>query len=78
MMMLNGMKIIESPLIAEVPRLQLSHGFNDCTPKFKAEMNNWLRQKFGTYMPTYIIGGHTIMMHPSHLALLKLEIGEKK
>jgi hypothetical protein len=36
-----------------------------------ADMNNWLHEKFGTYMPTYIIGGNTIAMHPKHIAILK-------
>jgi hypothetical protein len=68
---LHGMKVMESPLIQEVPRLQLSRGFNDCSPEFKQHMNDWLREKFGTYLPTYMIGGHTIVMHPRHVAMLK-------
>jgi hypothetical protein len=67
-----GMNIVESSFITEVPRLQLS--YNYCgTEEFKAEMNEWLKQKFGTYMPVYIIGGNAIAMHPNNVALLKMQ-----
>lgn len=75
MQTLYGMKVIESPLITEVPKLQLSHDFNACSPGFKAEMNTWLRQRFGTYFPAYVIGGHTIVLHPKHAAMLRLQAG---
>ena len=75
---LHGMKVMESPYIQEVPRLQLSHDFNDCSPEFKQHMNDWLREKFGTYLPTYIIAGHTIVMHPRHIAMLKESTREPK
>jgi hypothetical protein len=78
MIFLNGMKVIESPYIQEVQRIQLSHAFNDCSIEFKQHMNNWLREKFGTYMPTYIIGGNTIAMHPKHIAILKQSTMEPK
>ena len=73
MQTLLGMKVIKSPLITEVPRLQLSHDFNACSPEFKEEMNAWLRQRFGTYMPVYVIGGNIIAMHPKNVAMLRMQ-----
>ena len=67
----NGMKIVVSQYIVPVPKLQLSIDFNECSPEFKADMNAWLLEKFGTYLPTYVIGNHTIVMHPKHLEQLK-------
>lgn len=67
----NGMKVVEASNIQEVARVQLPDDFDDCSPKCKQRINNWLREKFGTYLPTYIIGGHTIVMHPTHVAMLK-------
>jgi len=69
----NGMKIVESPLIMEVPKLQLSHGFNACSDAMKKHMNDWLLENFGTYLPCYVIGGDTIAMHPKHVAMLRLQ-----
>lgn len=68
---LYGVNVVESPIIQEIPRLQLSHDFNDCSPEFKRYMNDWLREKFGTYLPTYVIGGHTIVVHPKNAGRLK-------
>lgn len=75
-MRINGMNIIASPLITEVPRIQLSHDFNVCSPEFKVEFNQWLKEHFGTYLPVYVISGNTIAMHPKQVALLKLEVTE--
>jgi hypothetical protein len=73
MQTLYGMKVIESPLITEVPKLQLSHDFNACSEGMKKHMNDWLREKFGTYLPCYVLGVDTIAMHPKHTAMLKLQ-----
>lgn len=78
MTLLGYIKVVEDPNITEVPRLQLSHNFNACSPEFKAEMNAWLLEKFGTYMPTYMIGGHTLVGHPKHIAMLKQQVGGMK
>ena len=72
-----GMKIIESPLIQPIPRLQLSHNFNACSDRFTADMNAWLKERFGTYMPTYVIGGSTLVVSPEHMSMLR-NIGETK
>ena len=71
----NGMKIVESPLISEVPKLQLSHDFTACSDAMKKHMNDWLRETFGTYLPCYVIGGDTIAMHPRHAAMLRAQSG---
>lgn len=71
---INGINIIESPHIPEVPNLQLSHNFTACSAAMKNHMNAWLREKFGTYFPTYMIGGNTIVMHPKHAAMLRASV----
>lgn len=68
---LFGMKIVSHSLIPPVPKIQLSRSFNACSPEFKAEMNAWLLDTFGTYIPTYIIGGNTIVCDPRIVAKLK-------
>ena len=70
---LFGMKIVESPLIAEVPKLQLSHDFNACSDAMKKHMNDWLLERFGTFLPCYVIGSDTFVVHPSHAAILRLK-----
>ena len=74
MLFFNGMRVVESPHIAEVPRLQLSQNFTACSDKMKREMNAWLLEKFGTYLPVYVIGSDTIVMHPEHAAMLRKEL----
>lgn len=68
---LKGMRIVESPIIQEVPKLQLSANFTACSEAVKSSMNNWLRERFGTYMPAYVIGRDTVVMHPTHAAMLR-------
>ena len=67
----NGMKIVESPFIQETPKLQLRSDFTACSDEVKHQMNAWLLERFGTYMPCYVIGGHTMVMHPTHAAMLR-------
>lgn len=72
MNMFNGMKVVQSSIIQEVPKIQLRSDFDACSEKAKREMNNWLRERFGTYLPCYVIGGNTIVMHPKHAAKLRI------
>lgn len=72
-MMFECMKIIESPFITAVPKIQLSPDFTACSDAMKQNMNNWLRDTFGTYLPCYVIGGDAIVMHPKHVAMLRIE-----
>ena len=68
---LNGMKVFSSAFIQEVPKLQLSSDFHACSGEMKQSMNTWLRERFGTYLPCYVIG-ESIFMHPKHFAELKI------
>lgn len=70
-MILHGMKVVESTLVREVPRLQLRQEFNACSEGVKGEMNRWLRDRFGTYLPVYVVGGDTVLMHPISAAALR-------
>ena len=70
----NGVKIIESSLINEVPKLQLRHDFTACSDDFKRHMNDWLHKRFGTYMPYYLIGSNTVLMSKKHAAMLRQSV----
>jgi len=68
---LFGMKLMTSALVKPVPVLQLSPDFNACTDTFKAEMNRWLLEMFGTKEVGYVIGKDSLVM--SHAMLLKIK-----
>jgi hypothetical protein len=70
MQTLYGMKVVESPLVTEVPNLQLSPGFDVCSDTMRDHMNNWLLAMFGSHMPCYVFQD-TIVMHPRHAAMLR-------
>lgn len=66
----SGISIIESPFVQPVPRLQLSHDFDACSPESKASFNRWLLERFGTKDVAYVIGGK-VFVNPKHAALIK-------
>lgn len=74
MMNFCGMEIVASSLIQEVPKLQLSANFTACSDAMRASMNSWLRERFGTYMPAYMIGRNTVVMHPKHVAMIRASV----
>lgn len=76
MMLIGGMRVVESDLIQPVPRLQLSHDFNACSDEMKRHMNSWLLEKFGTYTPGYILFDNTLVIHPEYAAILRRQIDE--
>jgi hypothetical protein len=65
------MKVIESSLLKPIPKIQLSHSFNDCSPECKADMNAWLLEMFGTYTPCYIIGKDTLIISTEQMEKLR-------
>lgn len=73
MEVLTGMKIVESPYITEVPKLQLSYDFTACSDVARQVFNSWLRETFGTYLPCYVLDGNTVVMHPRHVAALRVQ-----
>lgn len=70
----NGIKICVNPHIRAVPKLQLRSDFTACSDAMRNHMNNWLIQRFGTYIPTYVIGGETVYVHPKNLAILRASV----
>ena len=71
---LFGMKVMTSALVRPVPVLQLSPDFNACTDTFKAEINQWLLEMFGTQEVMYMIGKDTLVLNQSMLAKIKQSI----
>lgn len=74
---LLGMKVMTSALVKPVPVLQLSYDFNACTDKFKAEMNEWLLEMFGTKDVMYVVGKDTLILNPNMLNKIKQAIPYK-
>lgn len=53
----GGVRVIESPLISPVPKIQISPQFQWCTPEFRAEYDKWLLDRFGTKQVAYMFSG---------------------
>ena len=70
MQFLSGIRVIESPLVQPVPKIQLSHDFNACSPEFKATFNRWLLDRFGTKEVVFVTSD-AIFMSPKHAAMLR-------
>ena len=75
---LLGLNIIESPHVQPVPVLQLRPQFVWCSDEFRAEMNAWLLEMFGTKEVMYVFDGRAlglnssgIFMNPKHIAMIK-------
>ena len=68
---LFGVKIVTSNLVKPVPVLQLSNNFTACTDAFKAEVNQWLLEMFGTKEVAYVIGKDQLVM--SHAMFMELK-----
>lgn len=68
---LFGMNIIESAHIKPVARVVLSDKC-PCSDVVRSDFNAWLAEQFGTYFPVYFIGGDTVCVHPSQIAMLKM------
>lgn len=64
-MRVMGMDVIESPLCADVPRMTVSTRFAELMPaEFVSDLNQWMREFFGTADVSYIVEGRTIVMSP--------------
>jgi hypothetical protein len=54
---LMGIRLIESPLLSDRPKLKLSDKVN-VTPEFRAEYDAWLLERFGVQEPVvYMMSG---------------------
>jgi len=65
---LFGLGVMRSNIVQPVPALQLDPSFSACTDSFKAEMNQWLLETFGTKEVMYVLNGNTVVMSPGILA----------
>jgi hypothetical protein len=79
-----GMRIVESPHIVPVPKIQVSPSFKWCSEECRREMNAFLLDTFGTKEVAYIIdssylsplgfpgrGMDTLVVNPKHVAMLR-------
>lgn len=75
----GGMKIYEAP--APAPKIQLrdiqhADGTSILTPEFRRQMQDWLTARFGYQEDLfkdhcYILGNHTIIASPRHMAMIR-------
>lgn len=70
--MFNGMRVISSPHLPRFKKAQFR--FPRC--KGKRVHAKWAKKdsnfKMIPFSAAYVIGGHTLVMHPDEIALLKL------
>lgn len=67
---LYGNKVVVSPYIVPIPVIKTDTNFKWCSDAFRAKHDAWLLERFGTYLPTYVMGD-TIVVHPETFALIK-------
>ena len=66
-----GMPIISSPFVpAEQPKLKLRHDV-PVTDAFRAEMDAWLLEMFGTERVAYVLQGKHIYANPETVAMIR-------
>lgn len=72
---LYGLRIVESPVIGPVPRMQVSKAFSEVqSPELVASTNAWMKEFFGMYEPVYLLNGDSIAMSPKRAAMLRLNL----
>ena len=75
MLTYQGMRVIESPLCDNWPRMQLTPSFAALMPAAWAEeTNQWMREFFGTESKAYVIGGDTLVLGPKAIAMLRRQL----
>ncbi|BCF88696.1 hypothetical protein [Paraburkholderia largidicola] len=74
-----GVRIIESPLCADVPRMTVNPDFARLMPaQFVAELNSWMRKRFGTTDVMVRIDDRTVAMSPIAVAELRSMVAASK
>ncbi len=70
---INGMRVVVSPLITPVPKIQIRADFKWCSDEFRANFNQWLLDEFGTKEVAYMISGGTIVISPCMANVLRID-----
>lgn len=60
--MINGMRIVVSPLLGPRPVLQIDPNFKWCTDEYRAKHNAWLLERFGMTEDAIIRSGDTVFV----------------
>jgi hypothetical protein len=69
---LFGVRIIESPLCANVPRMAVHPDFARLMPaEFVADLNGWMREFFGTADIMMRLGENTVAVSPKAATALR-------
>lgn len=69
--MWGGLQIVEHPFIpATQPKLKLRPNV-PVTEKFRAEMDVWLLEMFGTERVCYVMSGKVLMANCENVAMIK-------
>ena len=74
--MFAGVRIIESPHIRPVPKLQMSPTFKWCSEEFRGSMNTFLLDTFGTKTVAYMLDG-TLVTPPGTITTLRRIVTKK-
>ena len=77
---IGDIPVMINPYIEPIAKIQIDPNFKWCSDEFRAKMNAWLKETFGTEEVAYMIdmdaigisGGKRIMMNPKMAMLLKL------
>lgn len=68
---LYGMKIIVSPILAPVAKVEIASNFKWITDECRSNINQWLKETFGTKEVCYMLGKDTIVVSPKQAAALR-------
>lgn len=67
-----GMRVVESPLLGLIPKIQISPDFKWCSDEFRAETNRWFLEQFGMHDPIYR-AGDTMLVSRANMERLRRE-----
>lgn len=67
-MRLNGLNVVVSSFIPLAPRVSLSEDFSVASEGCIRDMNDWLREMFGTKEGLMLVGPNTLVVGPKTYA----------
>ena len=68
-----GMRVVVSPLVGPVPKIQIRPDFKWCSDEFRARFNKWLLDEFGTKEVAYMVSGGTVVVSPHMANVLRID-----
>lgn len=68
----GGMKVVVSPLLQPIAKIEIDPKFKWITAGCRSNINQWLKETFGTKEVCYMIGNDTVVVSPKQHAALRL------